>query len=87
MNGDCGAMDLDDEGMTFMTRALVFNLKVYKHRFMNTIEATKRVPHQGNYGVYMEVEGPCHFFTRQLLMASNTTRTSELNYLLTKKTI
>ncbi len=32
-------------GHAFYDRAIAFNLKVYEHRFMNTIEATKRGPH------------------------------------------
>ncbi len=30
------------------------------HRFVSTIGATKRGPHQGHNGKYMDVEGPCH---------------------------
>ncbi len=41
---DCEAMDLDGEVMSFMTVTIVFNIKVYGHKFMNTIEATKEVP-------------------------------------------
>ncbi len=42
----------------FYDRAIVFQF--YEHKFMNTIEATKRGPHQVHIGKYMEVEGPCH---------------------------
>ncbi len=45
------------EAMSFM---IVFNLNVYENKFIKTIEATKRYPHQGDNRKYMEVEGPCH---------------------------
>ncbi len=35
-------------GHEFNDTAIAFNLKVYDHRFMNTIEATKGGPHQGH---------------------------------------
>ncbi len=57
---DCEARDFDGRDHVFYDRVLAFNLKVYEHKFMNTIEATKRGPHQGYNGKYMEVEQPCH---------------------------
>ncbi len=33
---------------SLMIQAITFNVKVYEHKFMNTIEATKTGPHQGH---------------------------------------
>ncbi len=43
---DCEAMDFDGEAMSFMTGTIVFNIKVYEHKFMNTIEVSKSDPYQ-----------------------------------------
>ncbi len=51
MNCDCEAMDIDLGTISFMAGSY--------HSFMSTSEATKRGPHQGHNGKYMEVEGPC----------------------------
>ncbi len=64
-------------GHEFYDKVLAFNLKVYEHKFMNTIEATNRGPNQGHKRKYVEVEGPCHF-TRPLF-------TCVLNNLLNKR--
>ncbi len=44
-------------GYEFYDRTIAFNLKVYEHKFMNTIESTKKGPHHGYNRKYMEVEG------------------------------
>ncbi len=55
-------------------RAIAFILNVYERKFMITIEATKRGPHQGHNGS----GGTLSWFTRPLF-------TCELNNSLTKK--
>ncbi len=45
---DCEVMEFDGAAMSFMTGPYNSNLNVYEHKFMKTIEATKRGPHQGH---------------------------------------
>ncbi len=66
-------------GHEFYDRAIAFNLKVYEHKFMNTIEAPKRSPHQGHNRKYMEVEGAYDVLLEHSLF------TCELNYSLPRK--
>ncbi len=63
MNYDDEVMDLDGGARNFCEKhhvAIILNQGyiLLAHRFVRTSGATKRGPHQGHNGKYMEVEGP-----------------------------
>ncbi len=80
MKCECEVIDFDGGAMSFYDRAIAFNLHVYEHKFMTTIEVTKRGPHQGHNWKYMEVEGRCHVLLNHCSHMSWITRLPRRQY-------